>query len=145
MEPPLAYPHIFMVCGVCRMGLAPIPEESPRNTPQKVTMLHTIIPGCSPTGPLPTNTSVKVYMPRVEQGRMGELVRTGLTDTYVTGTITRSQGGEHTLTTTRTNSVMTVPDDGRVVINTTYGACGVEGCEECRPLFDENDNPIPGT
>lgn len=39
MEPPLAYPHTVMVCGVCRMGLAPMPDESPpKHTNQKVTM-----------------------------------------------------------------------------------------------------------
>lgn len=26
---------------------------------------------------------------------------------------------------------------------TAYGACGVEGCTDCRPLFDEQNNPLP--
>ncbi len=26
-----------------------------------------------------------------------------------------------------------------------YGACGVEGCTECWPLYDQNNIPIPGT
>jgi hypothetical protein len=26
-----------------------------------------------------------------------------------------------------------------------YGACGVEGCTRCLPLFDEDNNQIPGT
>ncbi len=28
---------------------------------------------------------------------------------------------------------------------TTYGACGVAGCTDCRPLYDEDNQPIPGT
>ena len=27
----------------------------------------------------------------------------------------------------------------------TYGACGVEGCKRCRPLFDADNNVIPDT
>lgn len=26
-----------------------------------------------------------------------------------------------------------------------YGACGVENCTDCRPLYDSNNQPIPGT
>jgi len=26
-----------------------------------------------------------------------------------------------------------------------YGACGVQDCTDCRPLFDANNEPIPGT
>lgn len=29
--------------------------------------------------------------------------------------------------------------------DTTYGACGVEGCMDCRPLFDADNAEIPGT
>ena len=28
---------------------------------------------------------------------------------------------------------------------TVYGACGVEGCTDCRPLYDEQNREIPGT
>lgn len=30
-------------------------------------------------------------------------------------------------------------------IAATYGACGSEGCDECLPLFDAANIPIPGT
>lgn len=29
-----------------------------------------------------------------------------------------------------------------MVIGTTYGACGVAGCKECRPLFDSANREI---
>ncbi len=32
-----------------------------------------------------------------------------------------------------------------VDLSHTYGGCGVEGCLECRPLFDEENNEIAGT
>lgn len=28
---------------------------------------------------------------------------------------------------------------------TFYGGCGVEGCLDCRPLFDADNQEIPGT
>jgi hypothetical protein len=33
-----------------------------------------------------------------------------------------------------------VPEDAPI-----YGACGAEDCRECRPLFDADNRPIPGT
>jgi hypothetical protein len=36
-------------------------------------------------------------------------------------------------------------DDATRTPSVTYGACGVEGCTRCRPLYDEANEPIPGT
>jgi hypothetical protein len=36
-------------------------------------------------------------------------------------------------------------DDDTEDEHTVYGACGVPDYTRCRPLFDANDNPIPGT
>ena len=34
-----------------------------------------------------------------------------------------------------------IPPEGA----TTFGACGVPGCTDCRPLYDHNNQPIAGT